>query len=131
MRIAVSSMDNSGWEGAVSPHFGRCPYFTLIDVEDGVVEQIEVVANPHFANHQPGQVPQFVHAQGADMIIAGGMGRRAIAMFDQLGIQAYTGPHPVIHEAVEAALGGQIDGAAPCAGHSESGCDGHSDDAHA
>lgn len=116
MRVAVSSADARGLDGAVSAHFGRCPYFTLIDINDGVIEEVSVVTNPHYENHQPGQVPSFVHSQNADVIVAGGMGRRAIMMFEQLGIGAYTGAQSAIRKAVEAALGGHLEEAAPCPG---------------
>ncbi|MBN1247159.1 MAG: NifB/NifX family molybdenum-iron cluster-binding protein [Anaerolineae bacterium] len=126
MRVAVSSADARGLDGSVSSHFGRCPYFTMIDIADGVIEQVSVVENPHYDNHQPGQVPGFVHAQRADMIVAGGMGRRAIMMFEQLGIGAHTGTHAKVRDAVEAALGGHLEEAAPCAGHGGSGdCEDH------
>ncbi|MGC9520257.1 MAG: NifB/NifX family molybdenum-iron cluster-binding protein [Anaerolineae bacterium] len=127
MRIAVSSADNRGLDGAVAYHFGRCPYFTFVDVDDGVIQSVDVVENPHFANHQPGAVPGFVHQQGADMIIAGGMGRRAIALFQELDIQAYTGAEENIRRSLEQALGGQLDVAEPCAGH---GGAGHHDHEH-
>jgi len=36
MRIVISS-DN----GNVAQHFGRCPEFTLVDIENGIVEKKE------------------------------------------------------------------------------------------
>ena len=131
MRIAVSSADGRGLEGRVSPHFGRCPYFTMVEVNDGVIEQVSVVTNPHYENHQPGQVPSFVKAQGAAMIVAGGMGRRAIMMFEQLSLGAYTGAQSTVGEAVEAALDGRLDEAVPCPGHGGDGdCGDHDHGAH-
>ena len=38
MRIAVSSESNQGLESSVSAHFGRCPYYVIVDVEDGTVK---------------------------------------------------------------------------------------------
>jgi hypothetical protein len=38
MRIAVSTETNAGLDAPVAGHFGRCPFFTLIDLE---AEQIQ------------------------------------------------------------------------------------------
>ena len=46
--------------GEVSGHFGRCPYFTVIRVQDGRITDYEVIANPHYERHQPGAVPAFI-----------------------------------------------------------------------
>ena len=81
MRIAVSVDEDKGLESVVSHHFGRCPYYVLADVEDREIREVRTVANPFFQQHQPGQVPGFIHEQGADVIITGGMGRRAITLY--------------------------------------------------
>jgi hypothetical protein len=35
MRIAVSTETNAGLDAAVSPHFGRCPFYALVDLQEG------------------------------------------------------------------------------------------------
>lgn len=124
MRIAVSADDRRGLESVVSPHFGRCPYFVLVDVEEGEIRNVQVVANPFYGNHQPGQVPAFIHSRGADVMLTGGMGGRAISFFQQYGIQPVTGAYGTVRTALEQYLGGALREAAPCAesvahGHGE------------
>ncbi|HOG48274.1 MAG TPA: NifB/NifX family molybdenum-iron cluster-binding protein [Anaerolineae bacterium] len=114
MRIAVSVEDERGLDAAVSPHFGRCPYYALVDVEGREVKALRTVANPFYGNHQPGQVPGFIHQQGADVMLTGGMGGRAVAFFEQFGIEPVTGASGTVRCALEAYLGGQLHGAAPC-----------------
>ena len=60
MRYAISTEDNKGLEGNVSQHFGRCPYFVIVDLENEAVKEVKVVDNPYFAGHGPGQVPEFI-----------------------------------------------------------------------
>ncbi len=45
------------------------------------------------------------------------MGRRAIGLFQELGIQAFTGAQGTVRQSLELALGGQLTEAAPCVGH--------------
>jgi len=77
MRIAISTDGEQ-----VSAHFGRCPAFTILDIDDGRVVGKEVIENP---GHQPGFIPQFLHDKGVNCIIAGGMGPRAAEIFQRSG----------------------------------------------
>lgn len=114
MRIAVSAEDTSELDALVSPHFGRCPYFVLVDVDGQEVKAVRTVANPFYGNHQPGQVPGFVHQQGADVMLTGGMGGRAVTFFEQAGIVPVTGAQGTVAQALEQYLRGELQGVAPC-----------------
>lgn len=114
MRIVVSSDSNTGLESSVSNHFGRCPFFTLVDVESGEIHSVRSVENPFFDSHAPGQVPLFIRKLGADAMLAGGMGRRAIDMFLEYGIGCATGAGTTVRNAVDDFLSGRLVQAAPC-----------------
>jgi len=127
MRIAVSTETNAGLDAPVAGHFGRCPFFTLIDLEGDQILAVQVVANPFFPAHEPGQVPAFVHSQGANVMLTGGMGARAVAFFEQYGIRPVTGAAGTVRQALECFQGGELSGWAPC---SESVAHGHGDHNH-
>ena len=112
--IAVASMDERGLDGEVSAHFGRCPTYTLVRIEDGAIASAEVLENPHYQSHRPGVVPAFVRDTGAEVILAGGMGPMAIQLFESFGIEVVTGSIGVVSKVVQAWLDGSIHGAAPC-----------------
>ena len=114
MRIAVSADNNNGIESYVSPHFGRCPYFVLVDLDGPDVIAVNVIDNPHYGNHQPGQVPAFINSHNVEVMLTGGMGRRAIMFFEQFGIQAATGAAGTIRQALDRYFSGALLGAAPC-----------------
>ena len=88
MRIVVSVDDSNGLDSVVSPHFGRCPHYIFVDLDGSEVRAVNAVDNPYHGHHQPGQVPAFINAQGADVMLAGGMGRRAVGLFREYGIEA-------------------------------------------
>ena len=115
MRIAVASDDGNGLDALVSQHFGRCPYYTLVDVEAGNIKEVSVVDNPFYGRHgEPGQVPGFIHSQGAQVVIAGGMGPRAIVFFNQFGIETVTGASGKVRDALNSYFGGGLSGSEPC-----------------
>jgi predicted Fe-Mo cluster-binding NifX family protein len=114
MRVAISSDSSNGLDSVVSPHFGRCPYYVLVDLDGREVSEVSAVENPCYGQHRPGEVPGFIQSQGADVMLAGGMGRRAIGFFQQYGIQAVTGASGTVRHALEQYLGGALQGAAPC-----------------
>ena len=114
MRIAVSAEDDNGLDSRVSPHFGRCPYFVLLDVGGRQVNAVSVVVNPYYPDHQPGQVPSFIHSQEANVMLTGGMGGRAIAFFQQYGIEPVTGASGAVRDALDQYLDGTLQGVAPC-----------------
>jgi len=116
-RIALASEDGSGLQGSLSAHFGRCPFYTFVNVEGDQILGIEVVKNPYFPNHQPGVIPQFIHSQKANVMIAGGMGPRAIDFFNQFGIDVATGAQGRVKDVVQAYLRGEIEGIVACEHH--------------
>jgi predicted Fe-Mo cluster-binding NifX family protein len=114
MRIAISADNRNGLDSVVSPHFGRCPHYVLVDVDGREVKAVNAVDNPHYGQHAPGVVPGFIHSQGVDVMLTGGMGGRAIAFFEQLGIEAVTGASGTVRHTLELYLGGQLRGVQPC-----------------
>lgn len=121
MRIAVSSDSRQGLDSVVSPHFGRCPHFVLVDLDDRGVKEVQEVDNPYFQRHQPGQVPAFIQSLGANVMLTGGMGGRAIMFFQQYGIEGVTGAYGTVRQSVERYLGGELQGALPCKESQEHG----------
>jgi predicted Fe-Mo cluster-binding NifX family protein len=72
-------------------------------------------------------VPSFINDQGAEVMISGGMGRRAIAFFEQYGIQTATGASGTTRMALESYLNGTLSAAAPCRESIEHAHDLHKD----
>lgn len=114
-KIAVAAEDDGGLEANVSAHFGRCPYYTIVEIENDKIGLNYKVENPFYGSHgPPGQVPEFIRDQNANVIIAGGMGQRAVGFFDQFGIEAVTGASGKVEAVVAAYLKGALKGTTPC-----------------
>jgi predicted Fe-Mo cluster-binding NifX family protein len=74
-------------QGVLSPHFGHCEKFAIIDVDDDVAK-VDFIDPPV---HQPGVYPRFLAELGVKAIIAGGMGQKASALFNQNNIEVIVG----------------------------------------
>jgi len=74
--------------GKLTAHFGHCQEFALIDVEKNEIKNKQVLVPPP---HEPGVLPKWLNQQGANVVIAGGMGPRAIELLNQAGIKVITG----------------------------------------
>ena len=102
MKIAISTEGNS-----VSIHFGRCPTFTILEIDGNKLVKKESIDNP---GHQPGFLPQFLKEIGVECIIAGGMGMRAKELFDSAGIKTIMGITGDIDDVINQILKGTLEG---------------------
>ncbi len=125
MKIVVSSDNSRKLDSSVSHHFGRCPFFTVVDVDDNKITNVESVENPFFNGHSPGQVPALIKELHADVMLAGGMGRRAISIFENYGILCSTGAAGTVRSAVNSYTAGSLDAALPCRESVEHAHDGY------
>lgn len=115
MRLAIPCEENR-----ICPHFGHAPQFGFFDTDPatGRIENERFLAPP---SHQPGMLPKWVASQGADVVLASGMGARAVGLFEQHGVKVVLG---VIGDdpraAAESYLKGNLEGGGnPC---DQSGC---------
>ena len=75
-------------EGKLTAHFGHCQEFAVVEVEDNEIKSKETLVPPP---HEPGVLPKWLHELGANVIIAGGMGARALDLFAQNDIKVIVG----------------------------------------
>ncbi|MEN1758938.1 iron-sulfur cluster carrier protein MrpORP [Anoxynatronum sibiricum] len=118
MKIAVASDGTQ-----VSGHFGHCEAFHIFETDAGKVLREERVANP---GHRPGFLPQFLHEQGVNVIVSGGMGGGAVDLFRENGIEVVTGAVGEAREVVSMYLQGQLSSnGSVCHEHAHEGTCGH------
>lgn len=100
MKAAVPT-DN----GQVAAHFGRCPEYTIAEINDGRVAGVQTIANP---GHEPGFLPAYLAELGVHAVIASGMGPRAVGLFQERGITVHLGVSGPVHPALEAFARGEL-----------------------
>ena len=121
MKIALPTVG-----GLFSNHFGGADAFSFFEVDEAE-RSIVSRATLHAPPHEHGAYPRWLREQGAQVVLAGGMGPRAVQMFDHFGIMAVTGvvgrdPESIVKHYLTGTLdtsGGQ------CGGVHMHGCGGH------
>jgi len=83
MRVAIPVA-----EGKLTAHFGHAAHFAIVHVRDRRIKDKEIVTPPP---HEPGVLPKWLGELGVDVIIAGGMGQKALSLFEENGIQVHIG----------------------------------------
>jgi predicted Fe-Mo cluster-binding NifX family protein len=85
MKIAIPTA-----QGKLSLHFGHCEKFTIIEVDkdNKIIKNTTTLDSPP---HEPGLLPKWLGEKNVNMIIAGGMGQRAQALFNNQNIQVIVG----------------------------------------
>jgi len=111
MRIAISTDGDF-----VSAHFGRCPSFTFLEIENGKLLKRWEVPNP---GHQPGLIPQFLREQGAQCIVCGGIGPRAQEFMREFGIKVIAGVTASVRDVIEPLCAGTLEGGESSCDHGE------------
>lgn len=83
MKIALP-VDN----GNLSTHFGHSPHFGIFEVRGKEIVGENYVEPPA---HSPGVLPAWLMEQGVKIVLASGLGRRAISRFEETGIEVVYG----------------------------------------
>ena len=103
MRYAVPVSNNR-----LAAHFGHCEHFALFDVDEATKSIVgsELIAAPP---HQPGLLPGWLAEAGVATVIAGGMGSRAQALFQENRILVVTGapegdPEQIVQDYIQGTL---------------------------
>lgn len=101
MKIAFPTSDKTH----VDEHFGHCKQFAIYNVQNNKIVSSDFVDAPP---HQPGLLPKFLGEQGADTIITGGMGQKAIDLFKAQNIDVVLGAAGKIEDNLNEFLEGML-----------------------
>lgn len=89
MKIAIPSSAPGGLDSPHAVHFGHAEAFTLVEVSEQGVTQVQVLPNQAHAQGGCTAVVSLLKNAGVQALLAGGMGARPLAGFQQVGIEVY------------------------------------------
>ena len=102
-RIVIPAEDGSGLNARLSEHFGRAPYFIVVELdEDRNVSSIQAVPNEseHFGGF--GRPPDRILQFKPNAVITFGMGPRALSIFQEAGVAVLKANADTVKEVIEA-----------------------------
>ena len=102
-RIVVPTLDKNGLNAQLSEHFGRAPFFTVVDLdEDGHVTDQKTIANEseHFGG--VGHPPDLILQLKPQALITYGMGTRALTMFQDAKVAVLRTDASIVREVIAA-----------------------------
>lgn len=99
--ICVPSLGNEGLNGEVSQHLGKTPYFVLIKWENDQIEKFQVLESG--SKHLGGKITpgEFIAGSGANILLCGNLGQKAVQMIEKAGIDVYVGASGTVTEALQ------------------------------
>lgn len=120
MKIAIPTAD-----GKLCAHFGHCESFTFVDVNPDTKEILNI-ENKVPEEGVSCQSASWISEQGANIVLAGGMGARPIAIFNQNGVKVVAGcPELEIKDVVNSFLNSTLVTGENSCGGEHSHCHGH------
>ncbi len=109
MKIAISSTGNK-LNSQISPVFGRCQYFIIVDIEDKKIKSSKTIQN--LAVNQFGgagiTAAQNVGNEKVEAVISGAVGPIEFSVFQQLGIKIYNGKTGTVEENLKDFIEGKL-----------------------
>ena len=106
--LAVPSMGEGGLEAERSGHFGHCECFTLLEINDGKIGDVKVVANPPHVEGGCLRPVNLLKDAGATAIVVAGMGLRPLQGFEGVGITVYfDAEEPIVGKVAEKVAAGE------------------------
>jgi len=109
MRVVIPTSTPDGLLAKRGAHFGKAPFYVIVDVEDGEIKDINFVQNPGHAGGACGNAVMNIKNLGADALIVSGIGAKPLEGFKAAGIKVYFDDvSPTVGEAMERFLKGEI-----------------------
>ena len=105
MKVCIPTNGEKGLDDFVGEHFGRVPTYTIVDLES---ESVKVVSNTSHHMGGDGYPPEIMVKEGVNVMICKGLGRRAISMFSEYGIDVYIGATGSVKNAIDAFKSGNL-----------------------
>jgi predicted Fe-Mo cluster-binding NifX family protein len=107
MKVCVPTETNEGLKARVYGHFGSAPFFTLVEIEG---KSVDIIDNGNKV-HAHGQCHPVASLQGqkVEAVVTGGMGLRAVQMFQAAGIKVFRAPSGTVEDVVREIAGGRLE----------------------
>jgi predicted Fe-Mo cluster-binding NifX family protein len=101
-------MESTGLFSEISTHFGKTPYFTILDVENEEIKTIEIekIESRHAGGKQtPAEI---VIKLNPDVVLCANLGLKAVEMLKENGIKIFVGASGTVENTFKAFINDQL-----------------------
>lgn len=120
-KIAVPVISNDEKQ-VVSDHFGKAPFFAVVELEGENIKKTEFIENKHEGGCA--NVVGILGQNGVNVLLVKGIGGRPKLACDSIGISVYRAERDTVSESVIEFIKGSMDINTCCGGHSHEHGDG-------
>lgn len=108
-KIVIPTENQEGINSQIAQHFGRSPFFTIVELDNGKIAKVSTV--PNTSEHVGGTGSPFdVLVQlNPKAVIVNGMGPRGIMNFNNAGVKVLRATAGVVDKIVEAYTAGKLE----------------------
>ncbi|WOF15377.1 hypothetical protein F1737_01100 [Methanoplanus sp. FWC-SCC4] len=110
-RVVVAGRGSGGFDDTVSPFFGRCSSFCVVDIGSGGIATHLTI--PNEASDIPGSAGVVAAGNvidfGVDAVVAGDFGAGSTKVFQKAGVKQYILKDILIKEAIEKVISGGVE----------------------
>lgn len=108
-KIVVPTENQEGINAIVAEHFGRTPYFTVVELDNGKIVTVSTVTNTSEHVGGVGTAFEQIIALEPKAILVNGMGPRGIMNFNNAGVKVLRANAQVVNKLVESYTAGQLE----------------------
>ncbi len=109
-RIAIPSMTEGGLGSDICAHFGSCEFFTLVDMSNGKLIDVNALSNASPDGvHNCAAPANLLKDNQVDVVIVSGIGGRPLISLTSKGIRVYGGAFGSVSDALQDYSSGALD----------------------
>lgn len=105
MHICIPTLDNKGLDSTIASHFGQAAGFTIVNDETNEIRVIQGSGRHHGGGMAPGEI---ISQEDVDVVLCGGLGVKAVRLFEQKGIHVYCEASGTVADALKAFKAGTL-----------------------
>lgn len=98
MKVCIPTDGDLGLDEQLAAHFGWAATFTMVDTD---TDEVRVIKN--HSSHMGGTrlPPEILAEEGAEVMVVGGLGSKAVRMFEHFGIEVFVGGSGKVRDVIE------------------------------
>ena len=105
MKIGIPVLEENGMDSPLSQHFGQAEIFAILDDSTDELTFIKNDGQHHGGILLP---PDLLNKSGVNVMLCGGLGVKAVQLFQQFGIQVYCNASGTVGKTLEAFKAGKL-----------------------